>query len=123
MAEQDETIHAEVLSRLGDLTKAFVSLEVTSRTEMKGLRSDFEDLKDSLKDVSKTQSNLDSRLTAVEIRNMNNQEDRVTLAKLETRISVLANTVEHHAPVRTPWTAIVSSVVALSALLWTLFGR
>lgn len=113
----------DVSNKLGDLTKAYVQLEVTTRTETQGLREDMADMRNLLRDVTRTQTDHSERLTAGETRLTALQEDRVSVAKMDTRLSVLETKVEHNAPVHTPWTAIVSAVVAIGALAWSFFGK
>lgn len=123
MTTTTEALLADVSNKLGDLTKAYVQLEVTSRTEIKGLRDDLADMRSLLRDVTRTQTDHSERLTAGETRISALQEDRVSLARMDTRLYVLETKVEHNAPVRTPWTAIVSAIVAIGALAWSLFGK
>ena len=118
-----DAFHAEVLTKLGDLTNAYVKLEVTTRTETQGLREDLADMRCLLRDHARTQADQSERLTAGEIRIGNLQDDRVLIAQLSTRLSVLENEVKNITPERTPWTAIVSAVVAIGALAWTFFGK
>lgn len=123
MTDTTEAILVDVSTKLGDLTAAYVKLEVTTRTETQGLREDLADMRSLLRDVTSTLSDHAQRLTAGETRIMALQDVRVADADLRTRLSVLEKTVEHITPQKTPWTAIVSSIVALGALAWTLFGK
>lgn len=123
MTTSAEAQNAEMLQELRNLTQAYVKLEVTTRTEMKGLREDVVDLRESLRDVTRTHADHSGRLTAGETRIMALQDDRVAVADLRTRLSVLEAKVEHNAPQKAPWTAITSAVVAVGALAWTFFGK
>ena len=123
MTNTTEAILVDVSEKLGELTAAYVKLEVTTRTETQGMRGDLADMRSLLREVTRTQADLSERLTAGETRIMTLQDDRVATADLRTRLSVLEETVKHITPQKTPWTAIVSSIVALGALAWTLFGK
>ena len=123
MTDSTDAILKEVSSKLGDLTEAYVRLEVTTRTETQGLREDLADMRSLLRDVTRTQTDHGERLTAGETRISALQESRVGLAETNARVSVLEERVKNNAPVRAPWTAIASSVVAMIALAWSLFGK
>lgn len=123
MTNTTEAILVDVSEKLGELTAAYVKLEVTTRTETQGMREDLADMRSLLREVTRTQADLSERLTAGETRIMTLHDDRVATADLRTRLSVLEETVKHITPQKTPWTAIVSAVVAIGALAWTFFGK
>ena len=123
MTTTTESLLMGLSDRVDNLYDAYVKLEVTTRTETKALREDLAEMRDLLRDVIRTQANLGERLTAGETKISALRDERVRIADMNTRLSVLEKTVEHNAPVRTPWTAIVSAFVALGALAWTLFGK
>lgn len=123
MTSTIEAILADLTGKVGDLAEAYVKLEVTNRTEIKGLREDLADMRSLLRDTTRTLSEHSERITMVEAKASTMQDDRVTIAKMDTRLSVLEKSVEHITPQKTPWTAIVSAVVAIGALAWTFFGK
>lgn len=123
MAETSDPILVDLSNKLGELTAAYVKLEVTTRTETQGMREDLADMRSLLRDSSRVQTNLGERLTAGETRIGALQDDRIVVSRLDTRLSVLEETVKNNAPTKTPWTAVMSSIVALGALAWALFGK
>ena len=123
MTTTNEAILADISTKLGDLTEAYVKLEVTNRTEIKGLREDLADMRSLLRDTTRTQADQGERITMVEAKAESVLVDQLAIARMDTRLSVLETKVEHNAPVRTPWTSIVSAVVAIGALAWTFFGK
>ena len=104
-------------------TESYIKLETTLKLELDGLRKDYRDVKDSLNIITRTQANQGERLVASETRIEDLQQLRRDLTTLHGEHKTLSAQVEAHAPVRTPWTAIVSALVALGALAWTLFGK
>lgn len=123
MTNTTEALLVDLSDKLGELTTTYVKLEVTTRTELQGLREDLSDMRSLLRDVTRTQADHSERLTAGETRIMTLNDERVAMADLRTRLSVLENEVKNITPQKTPWTAIASALVAIGALAWTFFGK
>lgn len=117
-------------SLLSDLTKevrtntdGYIRLETIVSSGNQALRQDYSELRELVLNLSKTQANQGERLTASETRISELQHVHRELADLRADLRGLESQVAANAPIRTPWTAIVSAAVALGALLWTLFGK
>lgn len=118
-----EALLTELTKEVRVNTESYIKLETTLKLELDGLREDYRDVKDSLNIITRTQANHGERLVASETRIEDLQQLRRDLTTLHGEHKTLSAQVEAHAPVRTPWTAIVSACVALGALAWTLFGK
>ena len=118
----EEALLNSLANKLTETTEAMVRFEVTLATEMKGVREDLTQIRETLKDVTHTQRDHGDRLTANETRIHELQDRQIGVANIDTRLSVLEERVNNNAPVRSPWTAIVASVVAAISLAWAVFG-
>ena len=118
-----EALLTELTKEVRVNTESYIKLETTLKLELDGLRKDYRDVKDSLNIINRTQTNHSERLVASETRIEDLQQLRRDLTTLHGEHKTLFAQVEANAPVRTPWTAIVSACVALGALAWTLFGK
>lgn len=123
MTAQIEGLLAELTKEVRANTEAYIRLETTTRTELVGLRADYGELRELVTSLAATQATLGERVTVGEARVYELQHVHRDLAELRANFRGLEAHVAANAPVKTPWTAIVSSFVALMALLWTLFGR
>lgn len=123
MTTQIEGLLAELTKEVRANTEAYIKLETTAQHELKGLREDYGELRELVSSLATTQANHGERITVGESRVFELQNVHRDLADLRANVRVLESQVAANAPVRTPWTAIVSAFVALGALLWTLFGR
>lgn len=123
MSTTTEALLADLSEKLGELTQAYVKLEVTTRTDGLAMREDIGEMREDLRNVIRTQTDISHRLTSNEVQVAALHGDQRTVADLVTRVSVLETRVDHITPQKTPWTAIMSAIVALGALAWTLFGK
>lgn len=123
MTNSPESLLAELTKELRANTEGYIRLETTVTSEFEGLRSDIVELKDTVNRLATTQVRQGERLIASETRISDLQELRKEFTTLHAEHTGLKHTVEANAPVRTPWTAIVSSMVALVALAYAIFGK
>lgn len=123
MPNSIESLLADLTKEVRVNTEGYIRLETILKSELEGLRTDYAELKNSVNLVARTQANHGERLVANETRISDLQELRRDITKVQTDYSALQAQVEATAPVRTPWTAIVSSVVALAALVYAIFGK
>lgn len=123
MPQSIETLLADLTREVRVNTEGYIRLETTLKTELEGLRDDNRELKDSINLLARTQANHGERLVASETRIIDLQELRRDLFTLHADHRALEAQVVSNAPIRTPWTAIVSATVALGALLYAVFGK
>lgn len=123
MPNSPESLLAELTKELRANTEGYIRLETTVSSEFEGLRSDIVELKDTVNRLATTQVSQGERLIASETRISDLQELRKEFTSLHAEHRSLKSLVEATAPVRTPWTAIVSSVVAFVALAYAIFGK
>ena len=123
MTAQIESLLAELTKEVRANTEAYIRLESTAGSELKGLRADYGELRELISSLTITQANHGERITVGESRVFELQNVHRDLADLRANIRVLESQVSSNAPIKTPWTAIVAALTALGALLWTLFGR
>lgn len=123
MTAQIESLLAELTKEVRANTEAYIRLETTASSELKGLREDYGELRELVSSLASTQANHGERITVGESRVFELQNVHRDLADLRANIRVIETQVAANTPIKTPWTAIVSSLVALGALFWTLFGR
>lgn len=123
MPNSPESLLAELTKELRANTEGYIRLETTVSSEFEGLRSDIVELKDTVNRLATTQVRQGERLIASETRISDLQELRKEFTALHAEHTGLKRTVEANTPVRTPWTAIVSSVVALVALAYAILGK
>ena len=118
-----ESLLTELTKEVRVNTESYIKLETTLKLELDGLREDYRDVKDSLNIITRTQANHGERLVASETRIEDLQQLRRDLTTLHGEHKTLSAQVESNAPVRTPWTAIVSALVALGALTYAVLGK
>lgn len=123
MTAQIESLLADLTKEVRANTEAYIRLETTAGSELKGLREDYGELRELVSSLATTQANHGERITVGETRVFELQNVHRDLADLRANVRVIESQVAANAPVRTPWTAIVAALTALGALLWTLFGR
>lgn len=123
MTAQIESLLAELTKEVRANTEAYIRLETTASSELKGLREDYGELRELVSSLASTQANHGERITVGESRVFELQNVHRDLADLRANVRVIETQVAANTPIKTPWTAIVSSLVALGALFWTLFGR
>lgn len=100
-------------------------IEQTARMDEKltHINAANDEFREQLRNVVRTQGDHSERLTHAEAQVREIQALRTEVAVLKTDYASLKATMEAHQPVKTPWTAVMSAVVALGALAWALFGR
>lgn len=123
MTHSIESLLADLTKEVRVNTEGYIRLESTLKSELEGLRNDNRELKDSINLLARTQANHGERLVASETRIIDLQELRRDLSTLHSDHRALEAQVVSNAPIRTPWTAIVSATVALGALLYSIFGK
>lgn len=123
MTTQLETLLTDLTKEVRVNTDGYIRLETVVETNLIALRQDYSELRELVLTITKAQTSQGERLTANETRIFELQHVQKELAELRAVVRGLEAKVEATAPVRTPWTAIVSAMVALGALLFTLFGK
>lgn len=123
MTAQIESLLADLTKEVRSNTEAYIRLESTAQHELKGLREDYGELRELVTSLATVQTNHAERITVGESRVFELQHVHRDISDLRSTVRVLETQVAANAPIKTPWTAIVSAFVALGALFWTLFGR
>lgn len=122
MPEQIQALLADLTKEVRSNTEAYIRLESTASSKLEELRTDYGELRDLVSTLATTQANHGERITVGESRVFDLQNVHRDVAEVRADLRALEVQVVANAPVKTPWTAIVSAVVALGALFWTLFG-
>ena len=123
MTHSIESLLADLTKEVRVNTEGYIRLETTLKSELEALRSDNSEFKETINILARTQANHGERLVASETRISDLQELRRDLSTLHSDHRALEAQVVNNAPIRTPWTAIVSATVALGALLYAVFGK
>lgn len=123
MPQPIETLLADLTREVRVNTEGYIRLETMIKSELEGLRQDNSELKSSLNMIARTQANHGERLVASETRISDLQELRRDINTIRSDHRALEAQVVANAPIRTPWTAIVSATVALGALMYAIFGK
>lgn len=118
-----ESLLSDLTKEVRTNTEGYIRLETIFKSELEGLRSDYADLKSSVNLIARTQVNHSERLVASETRISDLQELRRDINTIRSDHRALEAQVVANSPIRTSWTAIVSSVVALGALIYAIFGK
>lgn len=114
---------ADLTSEIRTNTESYIRLESTLNSKLTSLQEDVTEFKTSLQLMAQTQANHGERLVATETRIDDLQEVRRNMANLQAVQRALETQVAANAPVRTPWTAIMSAIVALGALTYAILGK
>lgn len=114
---------ANLTKEVRENTEAHIRLETLASTGIAGLKEDLGELRELVSTLARTQANHAERITVGESRVYDLQSVHREVAELRADMRGLETQVAANAPLKTPWTAIVSACVALGALLWTLFGK
>ena len=123
MPQPIETLLADLTREVRVNTEGYIRLETMIKSELEGLRQDNSELKSSLNMIARTQANHGERLVASETRISDLQELRRDINTIRSDHRALEAQVVANAPIRTPWTAIVSALVAMGALMYAIFGK
>ena len=123
MSATIETLLADLTKEVRGNTESYIRLESILQTELSGLREDNAELKSTLNVLARTQANHGERLIVNETRVNDLQEVRRDIVNLASAHEALKAQVTSNTPAKTPWTAVVTAVIAVGALLYTMFGR
>ena len=123
MPHSIESLLADLTKEVRVNTEGYIRLETTLKSELEALRSDSSEFKETINILARTQANHSERLVASETRISDLQELRRDLSTLHADHRSLEAQVVANAPIKTPWTAIVSATVALGALMYAIFGK
>lgn len=118
-----ETLLANLTKEIRNNTESYIRLETSLEARLEGLREDNIELKNAINIMARTQADHSERLVASETRISDLQQLRRDLSSINASHKALEAQVIAHAPVHTPWTAIVSAVVALGALMYAILGK
>lgn len=118
-----ESLLAELTKEVRANTESYIRLESTLKSEHEALRNDNREFKETIGILARTQANHSERIVASETRISDLQQLRRDLSSLHSDHHALEAKVVANAPIRTPWTAIVSAVVAIGALLYAVLGK
>lgn len=123
MPQSIETLLAELTKEVRTNTESYIRLESTLKSEHEALRNDNREFKETIGILARTQANHSERIVASETRISDLQQLRRDLSSLNSDHHALESKVVANAPIRTPWTAIVSAIVALVAVIYAVLGR
>lgn len=123
MSTNLETLMATLTKELSTLNTSFVKLDSTLTTEIQGLRKDYEELRELVTNLTAVQGSHSERLTVGETRIYELQNIQQDISDLRANQRALEVQLTAMAPIRVPWTAITSSIVATIALVWSVFGK
>lgn len=123
MSTNLESLMAALTKELNTLNTSFVKLDSTLTSEIQGLRKDYEELRELVTNLTAVQSSHSERLTVSEARVYELQNIQQDISDLRANQRALEVQLTAMAPIRVPWTAITSSIVATVALLWSVFGK
>lgn len=123
MTAQIESLLSELTKEVRANTEAYIRLESTAQHELKGLREDYAELRDMVSNLASVQANHAERITVNESRMFEMQHIHRDMAEVRASVRGLEAQVAAITPAKTPWTAIVSTLIAFSALFWSLFGK
>lgn len=123
MSTNLESLMAALTKELNTLNTSFVKLDSTLTSEIQGLRKDYEELRELVTNLTAVQSSHSERLTVSEARVYELQNIQQDISDLRANQRALEVQLTAMAPIRVPWTAITSSIVATIALVWSVFGK
>ena len=123
MADNLEVLFTNLTKELNTLNTNFIKLDSTVTTEIQGLRKDYEELRELVTNLTAVQSNHSERLTIGETRVYELQNVQQDISDLRANQRALEVQLTAMAPIKIPWTAITSSIVAAIALVWSVFGK
>ena len=113
-----EALLGELAEEVRTNTKAYIKVE----SSLSNIQEDNVEIKAMLSTVVATQNAHAERLTVVETKADNIEPLRQENSDLKAQLAALRAQQEATLPQKTPWTAIVASVVAIAALAWNMFG-
>ena len=112
----------ELAKEVRTSTESFIRLDTTVKTEHENMRKDSAIMRELITVLTDTQARHGERLSVNEARVLELSSVRSELAELKADIRAVETQLLANTPVRVSWTAVVSSVVAVAAILWSVFG-
>ena len=112
----------ELAKEVRTSTESFIRLDTTVKTEHENMRKDSAIMRELITVLTETQARHGERLSVNEARVLELSSVRSELAELKADIRAVEAQLLANTPVRVSWTAVVSSVVAVAAILWSVFG-
>ena len=103
-------------------TESFIRLDTTVKSEHENMRKDSALMRELITVLAETQARHGERLSVNEARVLELNSVRSELAELKADLRAVEAQLLASTPVRVSWTAVVSSVVAVAAILWSVFG-
>jgi hypothetical protein len=125
-----ELILTDLVRETRKLSEGLAVLEATTRAAHLTVETSVKEIKGSISRMSEIQLDHAQRITLSEVHIAKFHGVDLNISKLAGDIALLGEKhiglrkqVEDRTPVRTPWTAVATAIVALAALAWSLLGR
>ena len=112
----------ELTKEVRTSTESFIRLDTTVKSEHENMRKDSALMRELITVLTETQARHGERLSVNEARVLELNSVRSELAELKAGLRAVEAQLLANTPVRVSWTAVVSSVVAVAAILWSVFG-
>lgn len=112
----------ELTKEVRTSTESFIRLDTTVKSEHENMRKDSALMRELITVLTETQARHGERLSVNETRVLELNSVRSELAELKADLRAVEAQLLANTPVRVSWTAVVSSVVAVAAILWSVFG-
>lgn len=112
----------ELAKEVRTSTESFIRLDTTVKSEHENMRKDSALMRELITVLTETQARHGERLSVNEARVLELNSVRSELAELKADLRAVEAQLLANTPVRVSWTAVVSSVVAVAAILWSVFG-
>ena len=112
----------ELAKEVRTSTESFIRLDTTGKSDHENMRKDSALMRELITVLTETQARHGERLSVNEARVLELNSVRSELAELKADLRAVEAQLLANTPVRVSWTAVVSSVVAVAAILWSVFG-
>ena len=112
----------ELAKEVRTSTESFIRLDTTVKSEHENMRKDSALMRELITVLTETQARHGERLSVNEARVLELNSVRSELAELKADLRAVEAQLLANTPVRVSWTAVVSSVAAVAAILWSVFG-
>ena len=112
----------ELAKEVRTSTESFIRLDTTVKSDHENMRKDSALMRELITVLTETQARHGERLSVNEARVLELNSVRSELAELKADLRAVEAQLLANTPVRVSWTAVVSSVVAVAAILWSVFG-
>ena len=112
----------ELAKEVRTSTESFIRLDTTVKSEHENMRKDSALMRELITVLTETQARHGERLSVNEARVLELNSVRSELSELKADLRAVEAQLLANTPVRVSWTAVVSSVVAVAAILWSVFG-